>query len=302
MKKIYFFPFLICLSNKLFYTYNKQLLKEGETGRCNRLTFPVKSMKLNSEVLNVPSPFLEYIVMRMFMMKYYEKDHYSIAFQYPLSRFESSYVIPEFQMLFDKVKWKNNIVTLINLRANIYEQILLQVNQCDSRSSYMAIIDYLNQQTKVEDRMDCFPTILTGDLVSPEWSVDFQKDGIIELFKNQEILGDKISLTSREERGKEKWEFQQIINQVVHEYWLVYEQKREKTVIQISLPNVKYTRDIEMRIKDLFFPFFHQVQVATFFYEEGLFINNILVKRPKKKEKANWGELLFPLGGKGNCD
>ena len=253
-------------------------------------------MKLNSEDLNIPSPFLEYIVMRMFLMKYFEKEHYSIAFQYPLSRFESSYVIPEFQMLFDKVKWKNNVITLINLRQNIYEQILMQVKKCENQSAYLTIINYLNQQMKVEDRMDCFPTILTGDLVSPEWSVGQKKDGIIELSKNQKAFGDRVGLSSGETKVKNELELQKIIYQVVHEYWLVYEQKREKTVIQISLPNIKYTRDIEMKIKDLFFPFFHQVQVATFFYEEGLYINNIIVKKPKKKEKANWGELLFPLG------
>ncbi|WP_312095646.1 hypothetical protein [Niallia sp.] len=253
-------------------------------------------MKLNSEVLNVPSPFLEYIVMRMFMMKYYEKDHYSIAFQYPLNHFESSYVIPEFQMLFDKVRWKNNVVTLTNLRQNIYDQILTQVSCCDMQSSYFAIIHYLNQQTKVEDRMDTFPTILTGDLVSPEWSVDVQKDGIIELFKNQRALGDRQDYSYGESKGKNNLGIQKIICQVVHEYWLIYEQKREKTVIQISLPNIKYTRDLECKVKALFFPFFHQVQIATFFYEEGLYINNILLKRPRKKEKVDWGELLFPLG------
>lgn len=249
-------------------------------------------MKLNSEVLNVPSPFLEYIVMRMFMMKYYEKDHYSIAFQYPLSHFESSYVIPEFQMLFDKVRWKNNVVTLTNLRQEIYDQIVTKVKRRDIRSSYFAIINYIEKQMKVEDRMDVFPTMLTGDLVSPEWSLGVQNEGVIELIKNPRVLGERESYTCE----KNNIEFQKIISQVVHEYWLVYEQKRDKTVIQISLPNIKYTRDLEIRIKELFFPFFHQVQVATFFYEEGLYINNILVRRPRKKEKIDWGALLFPMG------
>lgn len=253
-------------------------------------------MKLNSEVLNVPSPFLEYIVMRMFMMKYYEKDHYSIAFQYPLNHFESSYVIPEFQGLFDKVRWKNNIVTLTNLRHEIYQQIVAQVNHWDSKSSYFAIINYLNNQVKVEDRMDVFPTILTGNLVSPEWSMDAKKDGIIEWLKSPKALGYREVNARVEPKKRNELELQRIICQVVHEYWLVYEQKREQTVIQISLPNIKYTRDLETKIKELFFPFFHQVQVATFFYEDGLYINNILVKRPRKKEKVDWGDLLFPLG------
>lgn len=253
-------------------------------------------MKLNSEVLNVPSPFLEYIVMRMFMMKYYEKDHYSIAFQYPLNYFESSYVIPEFQMLFDKVRWKNNVVTLTNLRHEIYEQIVTKVNCLDIKSSYFAIINYLNKQEKAEDRMDVFPTILTGNLVSPEWSMDEKKDGVIELFKNQKTLACGEDIARVESKKSNNLELKRIISQVVHEYWLVYEQRREQTVIQISLPNIKYTKDLETKIKELFFPFFHQVQVATFFYEDGLYINNILVKRPRKKEKVDWGELLFPLG------
>ncbi|MER2060840.1 MAG: hypothetical protein ABTA16_18650, partial [Niallia sp.] len=191
---------------------------------------------------------------------------------------------------------KNNVITLTNLRHDIYEQLVTKVNCWEIKSSYFAIINYLNKQVKVEDRMDVFPTILTGNLVSPEWNLDEKTNGVIELFKNQKALACREDNAHVESNKSNNLELQRIISQVVHEYWLVYERKREQTVIQISLPNIKYTRDLETKIKELFFPSFHQVQGATFFYEDGLYINNILVKRPRKKEKVDWGELLFPLG------
>lgn len=239
--------------------------------------------------------------MKIFLLKDSLKENHFITFDFPvIGDLNERDILPFLESIFEEAVVKDNVLKLTNLKPSVFEELKLLLKQNQLPEPYNSIFDYFRKLDKIDlNQVESFPTVISGSLAPLK--MDFHNNDTdlnddlyrSNLSNNEGTPFLVVSMGKWEDKVNQKVTCDIVSQQIVNEYCLLSEQSGEDFVLLVSLPNVKYTTELEIKLKSIFFSYFKEVGIITLFYKDTLYLRDISLKSPFKSSKVTLEQLLI---------
>ncbi|MCM3110760.1 hypothetical protein [Lederbergia lenta] len=246
------------------------------------------------------SSFLQYLIMKMFILKIYSSDSDSITFDYPINSEVNSEIISFIETIFDSVEIKGKVLRLTDLKPDILEELKILIKKNQLPEPYNILCSYIKnlERNDFKDE-ETPPTIISGYLNPLNINLELRENEWNDYIQNSELSNSErtpiliIAPGQWQEEEKKISEFDFVLQEIVNEYCLFSKDAGEDYTLLVPLPNIKYTSELENYIKNIFFSYFKQVGIVTSFYMNSLYLTAIQLKSPFRIKKVTLDNLLI---------